>query len=276
MARHGNEPVAYGTFRDDNYRKNTSFPAKRARFVRFNALNEAGGRVPFATAAEFHVYTSEKEAAATGPPNLVGQWGATINFPLVPAAATLDINTGNILTWSSFTPTVFSKSNNSQTITATYSPSNGFVSREVITNTHSRHVLPWYLARCQRSTSSIGRPTARIEQASILQEAPGSRRRHCIFHADTKRQVLVKTAEYLQSAGPTVVPLEGRMEKFTTLRLILGLFCQDVLLAPMLTNDKGGLFRSDNQAWLFGWRNNYVFQAGPSKAHELVQYGRRG
>ncbi|KAF2853433.1 copper radical oxidase [Plenodomus tracheiphilus IPT5] len=35
---------------------------------------------------------------------------------------------------------------------------------------------------------------------------------------------------------------------------------------PMLTNDNGGIFHSDNHAWLFPWRNGSVFQAGPSKA----------
>ncbi|KAI2481306.1 DUF1929 multi-domain protein [Pyrenophora tritici-repentis] len=35
---------------------------------------------------------------------------------------------------------------------------------------------------------------------------------------------------------------------------------------PMLTQDHEGIFREDNHAWLFPWRNGSVFQAGPSKA----------
>ncbi|KAL3961257.1 hypothetical protein ACCO45_002780 [Purpureocillium lilacinum] len=35
---------------------------------------------------------------------------------------------------------------------------------------------------------------------------------------------------------------------------------------PMLTKDRGGIYRADNHAWLFGWRNGSVFQAGPSTA----------
>lgn len=35
---------------------------------------------------------------------------------------------------------------------------------------------------------------------------------------------------------------------------------------PMLTTDHEGIFREDNHAWLFPWRNGSVFQAGPSKA----------
>lgn len=37
-------------------------------------------------------------------------------------------------------------------------------------------------------------------------------------------------------------------------------------VAPMLTADAQGAFRSDNHAWLFSWTGNSVFQAGPSKA----------
>ncbi|KAL8851711.1 MAG: hypothetical protein Q9198_011058, partial [Flavoplaca austrocitrina] len=36
-------------------------------------------------------------------------------------------------------------------------------------------------------------------------------------------------------------------------------------VAPILTDDAEGIFRSDNHAWLFARQNNSVFQAGPSK-----------
>ncbi|KAK1995174.1 kelch domain-containing protein [Colletotrichum falcatum] len=34
---------------------------------------------------------------------------------------------------------------------------------------------------------------------------------------------------------------------------------------PMLTTDNEGIWREDNHAWLFAWKNGSVFQAGPSK-----------
>jgi galactose oxidase len=45
-------------------------------------------------------------------------------------------------------------------------------------------------------------------------------------------------------------------------------------VAPMLTADAQGIFRSDNHAWLFAWKNGYVLQAGPSKA--MNWYGTSG
>jgi galactose oxidase len=44
-------------------------------------------------------------------------------------------------------------------------------------------------------------------------------------------------------------------------KLLLG-----AAVEPMLTYDHEGIFREDNHAWLFPWRNGSVFQAGPSKA----------
>ncbi|KAJ4388070.1 hypothetical protein N0V93_008675 [Gnomoniopsis smithogilvyi] len=37
-------------------------------------------------------------------------------------------------------------------------------------------------------------------------------------------------------------------------------------VAPMLTVDAEGIWRTDNHGWLLGWKNGSVFQAGPSKA----------
>ncbi|EMD86138.1 hypothetical protein COCC4DRAFT_162179 [Bipolaris maydis ATCC 48331] len=45
-------------------------------------------------------------------------------------------------------------------------------------------------------------------------------------------------------------------------------------IAPMLTTDHEGIWREDNHAWLFGWKNKSVFQAGPSKA--MNWYGTTG
>lgn len=45
-------------------------------------------------------------------------------------------------------------------------------------------------------------------------------------------------------------------------------------VGPMLTTDAEGIWREDNHAWLFAWKNGSVFQAGPSKA--MNWYGTSG
>ncbi|EDO02722.1 hypothetical protein SS1G_05199 [Sclerotinia sclerotiorum 1980 UF-70] len=44
--------------------------------------------------------------------------------------------------------------------------------------------------------------------------------------------------------------------------------------APMLTADAECAFRTDNHAWLSAWKNESIFQAGPSKA--INWYRKRG
>ncbi|KAI8933392.1 hypothetical protein NX059_010007 [Plenodomus lindquistii] len=45
-------------------------------------------------------------------------------------------------------------------------------------------------------------------------------------------------------------------------------------VAPLLTTDAEGIWREDNHAWLFAWKQGSVFQAGPSKA--MNWYGTSG
>lgn len=51
-------------------------------------------------------------------------------------------------------------------------------------------------------------------------------------------------------------------------------YLPDAAVEDMLTNDEGGIWRTDNHAWLMGWKNGSVFQAGPSKAQHW--YGMEG
>ncbi|TQN73664.1 Galactose oxidase [Colletotrichum shisoi] len=42
-------------------------------------------------------------------------------------------------------------------------------------------------------------------------------------------------------------------------------YLPDADVTPILTNDHEGIWREDNHAWLFGWKNGSVFHAGPGK-----------
>lgn len=42
-------------------------------------------------------------------------------------------------------------------------------------------------------------------------------------------------------------------------------YLPDAAAKPILTTDREGIWREDNHAWLFGWKNGSVFQAGPGK-----------
>ncbi|KAH7124213.1 hypothetical protein EDB81DRAFT_912197 [Dactylonectria macrodidyma] len=50
----------------------------------------------------------------------------------------------------------------------------------------------------------------------------------------------------------------------------------DADVKPMLTTDREGIWREDNHAWLFGWKDGSVFQAGPSASQHWYSTKRTG
>lgn len=126
--------VAVGTYADDDHLKQTIFTPVSARYVKIQALTEAGNRGGWSSAAEINVFptTQPLPGSAAG----VGVWAATVDFPLVAVSMSLDPKSGNVIAWSSFDPYTFSGGSvGQQTITATYSPGSNTVSSPLITNT---------------------------------------------------------------------------------------------------------------------------------------------
>ncbi len=80
-----------------------------------------------------NVYTGGSAAPAPAP-GTFGSWGLTIDFPLVPVSASLEVATGRLLVWSSWLPSDFHSTNGQTTITAAYDPSTKLVSEAIITN----------------------------------------------------------------------------------------------------------------------------------------------
>ncbi|KAL8920350.1 MAG: hypothetical protein Q9208_006321 [Pyrenodesmia sp. 3 TL-2023] len=93
--------VAFGTYLDDRSLKTTPFTTTPARYVRLTAQTEAGGRGPWTSAAEINILSA---ATYTKPATSGGIWGATIDFPIVPAAAAVLDGSGKVLMWSSYKP----------------------------------------------------------------------------------------------------------------------------------------------------------------------------
>lgn len=101
--------------------------------MRIQALSEAGGRGQWTSAAEFNVYTT---ANAPPAPATKGSWYLTVDYPLVPVSMAHEVTSGQILVWSSYTPSSFGGSPGTTTYTATYNPANQLVTQAIITNTN--------------------------------------------------------------------------------------------------------------------------------------------
>lgn len=263
--------VAFGTYLDDRTLKSTSFETKPARYVRIQALTEAGNRGPWTSAAEINIYRAD---SFTPPPNGRGKWGPTIDFPIVPVAAAVEPKTGKVLTWSSFAPDTFSGGSGGDTETATYDPSTSVVSQRTISNTNHDMFCP--------GTSIDGRGRLVVTGGN---NAPKT----SIYDRNSNTWIAGPDMKIARGYQSSATCSDGRV--FTiggswsggqggkngeiysptsnTWTLLPG--CP---VAPMLTADVQGVYRADNHAWLFGWKSGSVFQAGPSKA--MNWYGMSG
>jgi len=253
--------VATGTFLDNQEPKAVVFNTRLAQYVRLTSFTEAGGRGPWTSAAEIVVsFTSNFMPAAAG----LGQWGVTIDFPIVPVASAL-LDNSKMLTWSSYAPDRFGGANG-YTITSTYDPAAGFVSQQTVVNTGHDMFCPGISTDAagrvvvtggdDSSKTSVYNPVAgawitgpplniaRGYQATTML----SDRRIFIIGGSWSGPIGGKNGEVLNAAGTSWTSLPG---------------CD---VTPMLTADTQGVYRADNHGWLFGWKQGWVFQAGPSKA----------
>ena len=263
--------VAKGTWEDDNAQKQAYFSTVAARYVRITANTEAGGRGTWTSAAEINVL-----AAATGPaaPAGKGQWSPTINFPIVPVSGAIQHDSGKLLTWSSYAPDVFTGNNGGQTFTSTYDPATGIVSQRIVTNTGHDMFCPGISMAFDGRIIVTGGNNA--EKTSIYSPnadawfgAPNMQISRGYQSSATLSDGRIFVIGGSWSGGQGGKNGEIYNPTANTWTLLPG--CP---VAPMLTADSQGIFRQDNHGWLFGWKNGYVFQAGPAK--NMNWYGTTG
>jgi len=257
--------VAYGTYQDNNKIKTTTFQPVQASFVRIIAESEAGNRGPWTSVADFSVYTAGQAAPPAASAGK-GVWTATVDFPVVPVSAILEYPSGKLLVFSSYDPSTFGGSNGAQTITALYDPASHLVVPTLVTNTgHDMFCEGLALDFAGRAVATGGNTDA---ATSILD--PGSNTWSTGARMNTPRgyQAQATTSEgnifiigASWSGGQGGKNGELYNVGANTMTLLGG-----APVAPMLTGDAQGVYRADNHAMLFGWKNGYVFQAGPSVA----------
>ncbi|EPE31765.1 Galactose-binding protein [Glarea lozoyensis ATCC 20868] len=240
--------VATGTFSDDASLKTVSFTSTSTRYIRIVALTEAGNRGQWSSASELSVTPTN---GGTGK----GSWSSIINLPLTPAAAFVMPN-GKILTFSSFAKDTFGGPHG-YTLTAIYNPADSTVSQLNVSNTgHDMFCPGMSFDPNGRAIITGGDDAAKTSIYDYATNTWSSGSNMKISRGSWSGGNGGKNGEIYNSASNSWTLLGG---------------CP---VLPMLTADVGGIFRQDNHAWLFGWKNGYVFQGGPSKA--MNWYGTTG
>ncbi|KAG4429683.1 hypothetical protein IFR05_014838 [Cadophora sp. M221] len=264
--------AATSTFVDDAALKKETFPDVTARYVRITALTEAGNRGPWSSAAELGVLVLSDKAPVVPPSR--GSWGSVIQLPLVAAGAFVLPDSGKVL--------VFSASGNvdfdarGKTMTAVYNPANGAVSPRTVTETKHDMFCPGIsLDTNGRAIVTGGNDDNKMSIYSAANDGWTVGAPMNLVRGYQSSATLSDGRIF--TIGGSWVPEGSRGGKDGEIYSVSSntwTRLPGCPVAPMLTNDAAGVFRSDNHGWLFGWKNGAVFQAGPSKA--MNWYGTSG
>ena len=254
--------VASGTWADNGSEKFALFSVS-ARYIRLNALTEAGNRGPWSSAGEINLI-SPVAPTYTPPASGKGLWVNTVDFPIVPAAAAM-LSNGKVLLWSAYRLDEFG-GGSGYTQTAIWDPTTGASTQRTIANTGHDMFCPGI------SLDYNGR---------VIVTGGNNAPKTSIYEVGTDAWVSAPDMKIPRGYQSTATTSNGQIfniggswsggeggkngEIFNPSTNAWSLL-QNALVSPMLTVDRQGVYRADNHAWLFAWKNQYVFQAGPSKA----------
>lgn len=249
----------------------TTFTPVNARYVKITALSEAGDRGPWTSLAEVNIYSG----ASTPPaPQTGGQWGLTIDFPLVPVSAAIEATSGRLLVWSSYAASTFGGSNGKQTITSTYDPSSQLVTATTVTNTNHDMFCEGLSLDFNGRAVAVGGNTDAATSIYNPSSNSWTQGGNLNIGRGYQAQTTLSGGNIFTIGASWAGGQGGKNgELFNTASNSWSLL-SGAPVAPMLTADSQGIYRSDNHGWLFSWSSNYVFQAGPSKA--MNWYGTTG
>ncbi|QSZ36737.1 hypothetical protein DSL72_006620 [Monilinia vaccinii-corymbosi] len=203
-----------------------------------------------------------------------GKWDPVIKMPLVPAAGFVEYTTGNIVTFSAYSPLAFAIQLHGYTATATYNPTTGAISQATVTNTEHDMFCPGISLLFDGRVVVTGGDTA--DKTSIYLSPAEAWVKGPPMKIPRGYQSTTTTSDgtIFNIGGSWSGGVGGKLGELynpfnNTWSLLPG--CP---VEPIFTGDAQGTFRADNHAWLFGWSNGSVFQAGPSTA--MNWFGTRG
>ena len=297
------ETVSTGTWANTTAIKQIGIAAVTTRFVRLTALSTASGSGSDIAAAEIylrgtpHVAPSGSDAvkadalstsgsdavksdalstsgsdavqsdALSTNPAVVGEWGPTIGFPLVPVAAALLPN-NEMLVWSADQDLAFGASDpDDWTQTAILNLTTGVVSEDTVTNTDHNMFCPGVVILPNGDVMVTGGLSD--QQTSIYDPTTNSWSAGPQMNIGRGYQgmTLLSNGQAFTlggswSGGLGTAP-DGKLGEVWSptggWRELTG-----VPATPMYTQDAQGVYRADNEGWFIATSGGKVLQAGPS------------
>jgi galactose oxidase len=276
------KPVAYGTWQANKNFKRVGWVPQAVRAVRLTVLSLSSSRsraVAIArielTGAEQHVNAARgnaadaraakagKSGAGSTNPSLVGEWGPTIAFPLIPVAAAL-IPGDKLIVWSADSINDFNATNEDQyTQTAILNLATGTVSSATVSNTAHDMFCPGASILPNGEvivTGGIGNTDTSIYDPTTNTWRAGP---HMNIGRGYQGQATLSDGQVFVLGGSWSGGIGGKLGEIwsstAAWRELTG-----VPANPIYTNDSAGVYRADNHGWFIPTSGDRIFQAGPS------------
>lgn len=262
-------PVAYGNFLSDATTKYSFWSNTSARYVRITASSEAqDAGNQWSSIAELYVYSPDttldgsKYVAPTKSSQ--GSWDVTLNLPIVPAAGAIS-GDNVVVFWSAYRPDLFS-GGTGLTDTALWTPSSQAVTPKVVSNTGHDMFCPGISMDANGLIVVTGGNDAKKTSNYLPSTGTWQTGAQMSIGRGYQAQTTIGDGRIFTIGGSWSGGYGGKNGEIYNSTSNTWTSLSGCSVTPILTADAQGAFRTDNHAWLFAWKANSVFQAGPSKA----------
>lgn len=260
------EPVAYGTWGANKGMKLAAFNPKPARYVKLVADTESHPNEPqtpygWTSIVHLGIYTTDYTLPVEPGK---GVWGPTLDLPVIPVGSAQEKN-GHIIMWSAWADDQFFASPGGKTLTVTFDPRKKTIDQTVVANTQHDMFCPGMSMDFDGNIIVSGGGDAgrtSIYTGQGWESGPDLRMPRGYQASTTLSNGRIFTIGGSWSGGNKA---EKNGEVYNPLKR-KWYTRSGAKVNSMLTHDRLGRWRADNHGWLFGWKNESVFQAGPSVA----------
>ena len=265
--------------------KFATFEPHVAQFVRLTILNTTMNQ-DYATIDEINIYTAE---TIETPVTNGGKWNITLNFPLVPVTAFLNPRTQSVITMASYAEDRFNTADR-QTYSATWDAKTGAVEEQMLNETkhnmfcpgtsydESGQVIvtggstPSALSIYDPASESYYIPKDKTTTQDTVLKVPRG------YHGQT----FLPTGKTFMIGGAWSIEVDGKKDpdrdgelydpatnsskklmnvKAECIKMDISVSCDKPYPDPACEKVEW----RQHHAWLFAWRKNSIFHAGPSK-----------
>ncbi|KAI2635520.1 hypothetical protein GGS21DRAFT_539100 [Xylaria nigripes] len=268
-------PVQFGTWVNDKTIKSTFFSNTTARYVRITAQTEAQGtNRQWSSIDELNIYSPDPNLDASffqPPPPRLGRWGPTVVLPIVPVAGAVSTQ-GDVIFWSAYRPDMYG-SDTGQTLTAQWTPSSQTVTQRTVTETHHDMFCPGISLDADGRITVTGGSDSKNTSVYDPANAGWTSAAEMVIPRGYQSSVTISDGRIFTIGGSWKGGIGGKDGEIYSPAENRWTSLPGCAVEPMLTADPEGPYRADNHAWLFAYRGNSVFQAGPSKAMNWYSVG---